>query len=170
VKHDAKHVALHSYLHRHRVFEAAADFQALRAPNAMAEFRGPERDIGVDLTPESQAAFQAGIRELRAQDLHGEYCRLGPCEEECEINLVASHGAPVTTTPVVAGGREKIVTQRAMNYAAPRYSPAEGLLRIGGVAKTRQIDVAELFAGHMLARPGLFVGLDRGPSFLPLAG
>lgn len=160
VKHDAKHVALHTYLHHHRVFEAAADFQALRAPNAMAEFRGPERDIGVDLTSESKAAFQAGIRELLAQDLHGEYCRLGPYEEEGEINLVVSHGAPVTTTPVVAGGREEIITLRAVKYAALRYSPAEGLLRIGGVAKARQADVAELFAEHILARPGFFAGKD----------
>lgn len=160
VKHDAKHVALHTYLHHHRVFEAAADFQALRAPNAMAEFRGPERDTGVDLTPESKAAFQEGIRELLAQDLHGEYCRLGPYEEEGEINLVVSHGAPVTTTPVVVGGREEIITLRGVKYAVLRYSPAEGLLRIAGVAKARQTDVAELFAEHILARPGFFAGKD----------
>ena len=123
VKHDAKHVALHTYLHHHRVFEAAADFQALRAPNAMAEFRGPERDTGVDLTPESKAAFQEGIRELLAQDLHGEYCRLGPYEEEGEINLVVSHGAPVTTTPVVVGGREEIITLRGGEIRRPALFP-----------------------------------------------
>ena len=61
VKHEAKHVALHAYLHHHQIFEAAADFQALRAPTAMAEFRGPERDVGADLTEEASAAFKAAI-------------------------------------------------------------------------------------------------------------
>lgn len=41
VRHDPKHVALHTYLLHHRVFEAAADFHALRAPTSPAEFRGP---------------------------------------------------------------------------------------------------------------------------------
>jgi hypothetical protein len=73
-----KHVALHAYLHHHQIFEAAADFQALRAPTAMAEFRGPERDVGADLTEEASAAFKAAIVKLFAQDLQGDYCRLGP--------------------------------------------------------------------------------------------
>ena len=160
VKHEAKHVALHTYLHHHRVFEAAADFQALRAPSAMAEFRGPERDVDADLTEVSKAAFQAAIVELLAQDLHGEYCRLGPYEDEGEINLVVSHGTPVTTTPVVVGDREEIIPLREVKYAVLRYFPTEGLLRIGGVAKARQADVAEIFAEHILARPGFFSGKD----------
>ncbi len=52
MRHDPKHVALHTYLLHHRVFEAAADFHALRAPTSPAEFRGPERDVGADLTEE----------------------------------------------------------------------------------------------------------------------
>lgn len=160
VKHEAKHVALHAYIHHHHVFEAAADYQALRAPSAMAEFRGPERDVDADLTEPSKAAFQAAIMKILAQDLHGDYCRLGPYEEEGEINLVVSHGAPVTTTPVVANDREEIITLRAVQYAALRYSPSEGLLRMGGVAKARQADVAEAFAAHILARPGFFSGKD----------
>jgi hypothetical protein len=159
-RHDAKHVALHTYLHHHRVFEAAADFQALRAPSAMAEFRGPWRDVDADLTEDTKSAFRAAIMKLLAQDLQGEYCRVGQYEEDGEINLVVSHGAPVTTTPVVAGDREEIITLRAVKYAAVRYSPAEGLLRIGGVAKARQADVAETFAEHILAQPGFFAGTD----------
>ena len=160
VKHEAKHVALHAYLHHHPIFEAAADFQALRAPTAMAEFRGPERDIGADLTEESRERFKLAVVALFAQDLQGDYCRLGPYEEDDEINLVVSHGAPVTTTPVVAGDREQIITLRAVKYAALRYSPAEGLLRIGGVPRAQQSEVAEIFATHILARPGFFAGKD----------
>ena len=160
VKHEAKHVALHAYLHHHPIFEAAADFQALRAPTAMAEFRGPERDIGADLTEESKEKFKIAMVTLFAQDLQGDYCRLGPYEEDGEINLVVSHGAPVTTTPVVAGDKEQIITLRAVKYAALRYSPAEGLLRIGGVPRAQQSEVAEIFAKHILARPGFFAGKD----------
>ena len=159
-RHDAKHVALHTYLHHHRVFEAAADFQALRAPSAMAEFRGPWRHVDADLTEDTKSAFRTAIMKLLAQDLQGEYCRVGQYEEDGEINLVVSHGAPVTTTPVVAGDREEIITLRAVKYAAVRYSPAEGLLRIGGVAKARQADMAEAFAEHILAQPGFFAGKD----------
>lgn len=159
-RHDAKHVALHTYLHHHRVFEAAADFQALRAPSAMAEFRGPRRHVDADLTEDTKSAFRAAVMRLLAQDLQGDYCRVGQYEEEGEINLVVSHGAPVTTTPVVAGDREEIITLRAVKYAAVRYSPAEGLLRIGGVAKARQADIAETFAEHILAQPGFFSGTD----------
>lgn len=124
----------------------------------MAEFRGPDRDVDADLTEASRAAFHAGIVGLLARDLQGEYCRLGPYEDEGEINLVISHGAPVTTTPVVAGDQERVITLRAVKYAVLRYSPAEGLLRIGGVAGPRQDDVAELFAAHILGRPGFFSG------------
>lgn len=160
IKHDAKHVALHTYLHHHQIFEAAADFQALRAPTAMAEFRGPERDVSADLTEESSAAFKAAIVKLFAQDLQGDYCRLGPYEEDGEFNLVVSHGAPVTTTPVVAGDREQIITLRAVKYAALRYAPNEGLLRIGGVPKAQQGEVAAIFAEHILGRRGFFAGKD----------
>jgi hypothetical protein len=160
VKHEAKHVALHAYLHHHQIFEAAADFQALRAPTAMAEFRGPERDVGADLTEEASAVFKAAIVKLFAQDLQGDYCRLGPYEEDGEINLVVSHGAPVTTTPVVSGDREQIITLRAVKYAALRYAPNEGLLRIGGVPRAQQAEVAAIFAEHILGRPDFFAGKD----------
>ena len=33
VKHEAKHVALHAYLHHHQIFEAAADFPGTEGAN-----------------------------------------------------------------------------------------------------------------------------------------
>ncbi|MFC3119833.1 hypothetical protein ACFOHS_22140 [Jhaorihella thermophila] len=159
-RHDPKHVALHTYLHHKSVFEAAADFHALRAPTALAEFRGPERDVSADLTAEITEAFKVASMKLFARDLQGEYCRLGPYEEDGEINLVVSHGAPVATTPVVDGDREKIIPLRAVKYATLRYSPAEARLFIGGVAKAQQADLAEIFARQILGRPGFFSGKD----------
>ena len=156
--HDPKPVALHVYLHHHELFEIAADQMALRAPTAMAEFRGPERDVPADSTEESSAAFEAAAAELFAHDLQGSYCRLAPYDEDDEFNLVLSHGAAVKTTPVVAGDREAIITVRAVKYAALRYNPTEGRLLIGGVLKSQQVELAELFAAHVLARPGFFAG------------
>ena len=78
IRHDPKHVALHTYLLHHRVFEAAADFHALRA----------------------------------------------------------------------------------VKYAVLRYSPVEGRLFVGGVVKAQQGEIAELFARHVLRRPGFFSGRD----------
>ncbi|SHF31403.1 hypothetical protein SAMN05444279_1276 [Ruegeria intermedia] len=159
-KHDPKHVALHTYLHHKGVFEAAADFHALRAPTALAEFRGPERDVSADLTAEISEVFKKAAIKLFSRDLQGEYCRLGAYEEDGEINLVISHGAPVATTPVVDGNREKIIPLRAVKYATLRYSPAEARLFIGGVVKAQQADLAEIFARHVLGRPGFFSGKD----------
>ena len=160
VRHDPKHVALHTYLHHKSVFEAAADLQALRAPTALAEFRGPERDVGADLTDDIVAAFKAEAIRLFASDLQGEYCRLGPYEDDGEINLVVSHGASVSTTPVVDGDRERIVPLRAVKYAILRYSPAEARLFVGGVARAQQPELAEIFARHVLGRPGFFQSKD----------
>jgi len=156
--HDPKHVALHVYLHHHELFEVAADQMALRAPTAMAEFRGPDRDVAADFTEEASATFETAAAALFTQDLQGGYCRLAPYDEDEEFNLVLSHGAPVKTTPVVAGDREEIITVRAVKYAALRYNATEGRLLIGGVLKSQQNELAELFAAHVLGRPGFFAG------------
>ena len=157
---DAKHVALHTYLHNPRVFEAAADFQALRTPTAMGEFRGPVRDVHVDLTPGSIDAFKRAIEQLLEQDLQGGYCRIGTYEDDGDVNVVISHGAPMKTAPIVSGDREEIVTLRMVKCIVLRFNPVEALLRIGGVSKPRQGDVADLFAKHILARPAFFSGKD----------
>jgi hypothetical protein len=159
-KHDPKHVALHTYLHHHGVFEAASDFLALRLPATLAEFRGPERDVGADLTSEVVEGFRDAARKLFSRNLQGEYCRVGTYEEEGEINIVVSHGSPVSTTPVVDGDRERIIPLRAIKYATLRYAPAEARLHVGGVTKSQQADLAEIFARHVLGRPGFFTGDD----------
>jgi hypothetical protein len=160
IKHEPKHVALHTYLHYPRVFEVAADFQALRAPSSPAEFRGPDRNVGADLTEQSQSDFTAAIVALFSKDLQGHFCRLGPYEMDGEINLVVTHGSTVSLLPVVDNNQEKIIPVRALKYAVLRYSSGEGLLRIGGVAKAQQIGAAEIFARHILGRPGFFAGQD----------
>jgi len=157
-QHDPKHVALYTYLHHHRVFQAASDVQALRLPTTPAEFRGPERDVGADLTEEIVKAFRAAAMKLFARDLQGQYCRVGTYEEDDEINIVVSHGTPVFTTPIIDGDRERIIPLRTVKYATLRYAQTEARLQIGGVAKAQQADLAEVFARHVLGRPGFFAG------------
>lgn len=160
IKHEPKHVALHTYLHHPRVFEVAADFLALRAPSSPAEFRGPDRNVGSDLTETSKSGFKAAIAALFSKDLQGHYCRLGSYETDGEISLVVTHGSTVSLLPIVDGDSERIIPIRALKYAVLRYSPGEGLLRIGGVVKSQQVDSAEIFARHILGRPGFFAGPD----------
>lgn len=148
------------YLHHPAVFEAAADFKALQAPPALAEFAGPERGVGTDLTDAKIEAFRAGIAEIFRADLQGDYCRLGPYEDGDEINMVISHGATVSTMPVVDGGAERVISLRAVKYAVLRYSETTGVLKLGGVPKARQGEIAELFAVAILERDGFFAGDD----------
>ena len=159
-KHDPKHVALHTYLHHRGVFDAASDFLALRLPATLAEFRGPERDVGPDLTSEVVESFRDAARKLFSRNLQGEYCRVGTYEEEGAINMVVSHGSTVSTTPVVDGDRERILPLRTIKYATLRYAPAEARLYVGGVTKAQQADLAEIFARHVLGWPGFFTGDD----------
>ena len=158
--HEPKHVALRVYLRHPAVFEAAADFRALQAPPALAEFAGPERGIGADLTDAKIEAFRARIAEIFRADLQGDYCRLGPYEDGDEINMVISHGATVSTMPVVDGGAERVISLRAVKYAVLRYSETTGVLKLGGVPKARQAEIAELFAMTILERGGFFAGDD----------
>ncbi|MBW7946833.1 MAG: hypothetical protein H3C60_10440, partial [Sphingomonadaceae bacterium] len=53
---------------------------------------------------------------------------------------------------------EAIITLRAVRYAVLRYSASDSLLRIAGVPKAQQTQVASLFAWHILARPRFFDG------------
>jgi hypothetical protein len=69
--HEPKHVALRVYLHHLAVFEAAADFRALQAPPGLAEFAGPERGVGADLTEAKVEAFRTRIAEIFRSDLQG---------------------------------------------------------------------------------------------------
>lgn len=69
VRHEPKHVALHTYLLNHSVLETATDFRALRVPTLPAEFRGTERDIGADLTEDMTEGFKTAVIKLFSQDL-----------------------------------------------------------------------------------------------------
>lgn len=155
-QHDPKHLALRLYLHHRTVFEEAADWRAMMAPPGPAEFAGSERGVGADLTREKIDRFRLEIVRIFEADLQGDYCRLGPYQEDGEINMVVSHGSVVSTMPIVRGSDERVVSIRAVRYSVLRYAEETGVLMLAGFAKARQAEIAELFASSILDRPGFF--------------
>lgn len=155
---DPKHVALLAFLDYESVFNAASDLMALEARTSLAEFAGADEDVFPQLDDESKAAFEAAAGEMFRRDLHGSYCRVGWYGDGDEINVVVTHGAPVTVVPVIDGGREHVISYRSIEQAVLAYAPLTGRLKVGGVAKSQRPKLAEMFATTMLDRPEFFAG------------
>lgn len=155
---DPKHVALLAFLDHEAVFNAASDLMALEARTSLAEFAGADEDVEPRLDDASKAAFEAAAGEMFRRDLNGGYCRVGWYEDDDEINVVVTHGAPVTVVPVIDGDREHVISYRSAEQAVLAYTPLTGRLKVGGVAKAQQATLAETFAQTMLNRPGFFAG------------
>lgn len=157
---DPKHVALAVFLDHPRVFDAASDMLALAARASLAEFAGLEEGIEAEIDEGSRAAFEQAAAALFEADFQGRYCRVGWYEDGGETNLVVAHGAAITTTPVVEAGAERVISYRPAEHAVLSYSAAGGRLKIGGVPKARQAEMAELFAATILHRLGFFAAAD----------
>ncbi len=157
---DPKHVALRVFLDHHDVFDAASDMMALMARSSLAEFVG--RDEGIEATMEdcAKAAFEEATAILFERDLRSNYCRIGWYDDADELVLVVEHGSPITTTDVVEKDQKRVISCRAAEHAVLSYTSTSGLLKIGGVAKARRAEVAEIFAGKLLGRPEFFAGAD----------
>jgi hypothetical protein len=160
VRQDPKHVALRVFLDHHDVFEAASDMMALMARSSLAEFVG--RDEGIEATMEdcAKAAFEEATARLFERDLRSNYCRIGWYDDADELVLVVEHGSPITTTDVVEKDQKRVISFRAAEHAVLSYTSTSGLLKIGGVAKARRAEIAEIFAGKLLGRPEFFAGAD----------
>lgn len=157
---DPKHVALAVFLDHPRVFDAASDMLALAARASLAEFAGLEEGIEAEIDDISRAAFEHAAAALFEADFQGRYCRVGWYDDVGEVNLVVAHGATITTTPVVEEGMERVISFRPAEHAVLSYSATAGRLKIGGVPKARQAEMAEFFARTMLQRPGFFAAAD----------
>lgn len=157
---DPKHVALRVFLDHHDVFEAASDMMALMARSSLAEFVG--RDEGIEAIMEdcAKVAFEEATARLFERDLRSNYCRIGWYDDADELVLVVEHGSPITTTDVVEKDQKRVISFRAAEHAVLSYTSTSGLLKIGGVAKARRAEVAEIFAGKLLGRPEFFAGAD----------
>ena len=160
LRQDPKHIALAVFLDHPRLFEVAADFLMLTARTSLAEFAGTERAIAARVDDDTRNAFEQAAARMFEADLHGRYCRVGWYEDDDEINLVVTHGSTITTKEVVEEGGERVISYRAAEHAVLSYVPADGRLKIGGAAKARQAELAEIFAAAMLERPDFFASAD----------
>lgn len=157
---DPKQFALRVFLEHPLLFQTASDMMLLTAWTSLGEFAGLEEGVEADLDEEAKARFQTAAAAMFERDMRGDYCRVGWYEDGDDVVLVVSHGALITTTPVVEGHGERVISFRQTAHAVLSYNAMSGALKIGGVAKPRRADLAEIFAATMLARPGFFAGAD----------
>ena len=157
---DPKHVALRVFLDHPGVFDAASDMMALMARTSLAEFVGKDEGVEAAMGRRATIDFEEAAAAMFEQDMRSRYCRVGWYDDGDELVLVITHGSPVTTTPVVHGDQERVISFRAADHAVLSYCATTGLLKMGGVAKARRADLAELFAEKVLAKPGFFAGDD----------
>lgn len=157
---DPKHVALRIFLDHPSVFDAASDMLALIARTSIAEFAGQDESVEAVIDDAARAAFEKDAAAMFEADLRGRYCRVGWYEDDGEVNLVITHGSTVTTTEVIEGTGTRVACFRPVEHAVLSYSALGGRLKVGGVAKARRAEIAELFASKILQRPGFFAAAD----------
>jgi hypothetical protein len=157
---DPKEIALRIYLDFPEVFNVASDILSYTNLSSYSEFAGSEEGIEPQLTNETSGAFQRAAEQLLQSDLRGRYCRIGSYEDGDEINIVITHGAAMRTTEVIDRGADRVISFRETEHAILSYSPLSGRLKIGGLAKARRSELAEIFAATMLQRPGFLSGED----------
>lgn len=159
-KQDPKGVALAIFLDHPVVFNAAADMLSYTTLSSFSEFAGSEEGIEVQIDDETCGGFQRDAERLLEADLRGRFCRIGWYDDDDEINVVVTHGAPLTTTEVIEAGADRVISFREAEHAVLSYVAATGRLKVGGFAKSRRAELAEIFAATMLNRPGFFSAPD----------
>lgn len=155
---DPKHFALLAFLDHREVFDAAADLAALSTRSSFAEYVGQDENIEPRLGHAARAAFQAAARVMFQRDHRSAHCRVGWYEDDDKVNLVVTHGAPVSVIPVITGEGEEVISFRSLECAVLSYQVGTGRLGIAGLRKALRADLAEMFAAHLLGRPGFFAG------------
>jgi hypothetical protein len=144
------------FLDHPRIFDAASDMMALMARTSLAEFIGRDEGVEAVMDERAKAAFEAASAMMFEQDMRSRYCRVGCYDDADELVLVITHGSAITTTPIVQSDEERVISFRAAEHAVLSYDSGTGLLKIGGVAKARRADLAEIFADTVLQRSGFF--------------
>jgi len=157
---DPKHIALLMFLDHREAFDAASDLLALEAQATLTEFAGAEEGIDPRLEDQTKEMFKRAAGEMFARELQSDYCRVGWYEDDDEVNIVVTYGAPVTITPVIDGGEERVISFQAAGHAVLAYAPTTGRLKIGGIVKARRAELAAIFAATMLGDPDFFAGAD----------
>ena len=158
VRHDPKHIALRLFLEHRGMFDAATDMLSCTSLSSYGEYAGAEEGIEPRMDGETQALFRERAEKLLEVDLRGRFCRVGWYDD---VDLaVVTHGAPMKATEVIEDGADRIIRFREAEHAVLSYDPVSGRLKVGGFAKARRSELAEIFAGTMLGLPGFFGAAD----------
>jgi len=158
--HDPKHVALRVFLFHREVFDAAYDFQVLKTKASLIEFAGLRDGVAAKTDISDIERFREAVTAFFEADMRGRYCRLACYEDGRDINIVIAYGAVVSSLPVIEANAERVISMRAVTHAVLRYEKDAGMLRLGGISRTRAADMADMFAEHLLDQPGFFAGPD----------
>jgi len=109
---DPKHFALLAFLDHRPVFDAASDMLAKELRSSFAEYVGRDEGVEPRLDIVARAAFEAAAAEMFRRDHRGAHCRVGWYEDGDQVNLIVTHGAPVSTVPVIEAGQERVIRWR----------------------------------------------------------
>lgn len=157
---DPKHVALRVFLDHRDVFDAAADMMVIMARPSLAELIGVDEGVEAQMDGNARRAFESAAAAVFHKDMRSDHCRVGWYDDGGELSLVITHGSPITTTAIIEGRREKVISFRTAEHAIIKYQSTSGIIKVGGVAKARQVEMAEIFADKVLGRPGFFASDD----------
>ena len=157
---EPKQFALQMFLDHPNVFNAASDMLSYTTLSSFSEFAGDEEGVDAQIDDDTKAAFRRDAECLFQVELRGRYCRIGWYDDGDEVHVVVKHGAQLKTTEVIEGADDRVITIREAERAVLSYSPVTGRLKIGGFAKARRAELAEIFAKTMLMHPNFFAAPD----------
>ena len=157
---EPKQFALLMFLDHPQAFNAASDMLSYTTLSSFSEFAGAEEGVDAQIDDDTKAAIRHAADRLFEVELRGRYCRIGWYDDGDEVHVVVKHGAPLKTTEVIEGADDRVITIREAERAVLSYSSVTGRLKIGGFAKPRRAELAEIFATTMLKRPNFFAAPD----------
>jgi len=158
---EPKHVALKVFLDHPEVFNSAIDMLAYRSLSSFSEYAGLVEGIEAEVTKKALQAFQEKAAEIFEANLRGRYCEAQSYDDDGDLNIVITHGAPFKTTETVSqGDQREVISFRELEHAVVIYSPASGILKIGRIAKAQREQIAKIFAAEFLGEPDFFSAPD----------
>lgn len=158
---EPKHVALRVFLDYPAIFNSAVDMLAYRSLSSFSEFAGLAEGIEAEVNDKTLQAFQDKAAAIFEANMRGRFCEAQSYDDDGDLNIVVTHGAPFKTTETLGDGQQRaVISFRELEHAVVIYTPSSGILKIGRIAKAQREQIAEIFATEFLGKPGFFSAPD----------
>lgn len=158
---DPKHVALRVFLDHPEIFNSSVDMLAYRSLSSFSEFAGLTEGIEAEVNEKTLLAFQEKAAAIFEANMRGRFCEAQSYDDDGDLNIVVTHGAPFKTTETLADGQQRaVISFRELEHAVVIYTPSSGILKIGRIAKAQREQIAEIFASELLGKSGFFSAPD----------